>query len=263
MDKSALNALIDGDFLPYRAGFAADTQAKEAYGLDEYLQYDYLNWALANVKTSLTYLLEEVFAKAEWHKLYISGQGNYRNTIATTLPRLHAGWTYKGNRDALHKPKYFAEIRDYMIAVWGAVPVNGIETDDMVSIEQYANPDRSTCIVSQDKDLANSPGWNYNPVKKEFQYITLRQANLNWRKQVLQGDRSDNIPGLEGIGDVRAAKLLEQCEYRTDLIDKETFKLYKNQYGPDAQGAYTDNQNLLWIMRESGKGFDGRKLEIV
>lgn len=261
-DKSALNPVCDIDYLLYRAGFAADTQAKEAYGVERYLEEDYESWALANAKTSVDYLLNEVFKNAEWHLIYIGGEGNFRNSITTALPRLHEGWKYKGNRDALHKPKYFAEIKQYLINVWGAQPVNGMETDDAVSLLHYKYTDRSTCIVSQDKDLQNTPGWHYDPVKKEFSYITLRQANLNYRKQVLTGDRSDNIPGLTGIGEVKAAKLLEQCEYRPDLIDKETLKLYQNQYGPDAKEALTDNQNLLWILREPNKGFDGRKLEI-
>ena len=262
MDKGVLCPICDIDYLTYRAGFAADTQAKESFGLEHYLEEDYEHWALANAKTSIDYMLSEVFKNAEWHVVYISGEGNFRNTITTALPRLHEGWTYKGNRDALHKPKYFSEIKQYLINYWGAQPVNGMETDDAVSTKHYIYTDRSTCIVSQDKDLLNSPGWHYNPVKKEFTYVTLRQANLNFWKQVLTGDRSDNIPGLEGIGEVKASKILEECNYEIHKIEKRALELYRNQYGEHGKEAMVDNQNLLWIMREHGKGFDGRKLEI-
>jgi hypothetical protein len=230
--------------------------------LERYLEEDYVSWALANVKASLTYLFEEVFKNAEWHRLFISGTGNYRNSIAKTLPKVHEGWTYKGNRDALHKPKYFSEIREYMINVWGAEPIDGIETDDETSILHYGHPDRSTCIVSQDKDLLNTPGWHYNPVTKEFSYVTLRQANLNFQKQLLTGDRSDHIPGVAGIGDVKAAKLLEQCEFQTEKIRKETLKLYQNQYGQLGQEVMHDNAMLLWIQRERHVAYNGEKLEI-
>jgi DNA polymerase-1 len=152
MDKSELCVLLDSDGFIYSQGFAADKQAIEAYGLDGYLQEDYLHWAQGNINRAMEKVFE-VFKDAEWHRVYISGKGNYRDTIATTIPRVHEGWKYKGNRDPLHKPKYFAEIKQYLIDKWGAVPVDGIETDDACCIEQFARPDRSTCIVSVDKDL--------------------------------------------------------------------------------------------------------------
>ena len=249
------------DFLPYRAGFAADTQAKESFGLEGYLEADYLKWALGNVNSVLDHLLSETFKNHTWHKLYIGGKGNYRDTIATTIPQIVQGWTYKGNRDALHKPKYYAEIREYLVTKWGAEMVDGRESDDAVSCMQYRYTDRSTCIVSQDKDLAGALGHGYDPVKKTWRYVTMKDADLFFRTQTLTGDRSDNIPGLAGIGDVKAAKVLKECDYDLRAIDKKTLQMYQSEFGQQGAAVLRDNQNLLFIQRKDWVGFSGEEIK--
>ena len=59
--------------------------------------------------------------------LYISGKDNFREKVATILP-------YKGNRDPLHKPKYYKEIREYLKDAYGAQVVDGQEADDEIGI---------------------------------------------------------------------------------------------------------------------------------
>jgi hypothetical protein len=265
--KERLNVLADMDFCIYRGGFAADTQAKEQFGPERYLEENYLHWAVGNIKSFVTHLLQEVFPGREWYRFFLGGEGNYRNNIARLLPQVAknpdgTAWTYKGNRSALHKPKYYAELRDYLVTEWGAELVDGREADDMVSILQYARPDKSTCIVSMDKDLKNTCGHSYNPVKKTFSYVTLKEANLNFRKQVLTGDRSDCIPGLAGIGEVRATKIIKDCNYDLKDIDRMTRSLYRNQYGPKhADAVWEDNCHLLWIQREDWVSYSGSRID--
>jgi len=110
------------------------------------------------------------FSEDSTYRIFLQGGGNYRDRIATIQP-------YKGNRDPSARPKYFDEIRSYLVDFWGAEVITGMETDDACGIEQWKHKDRSTCIVSLDKDLDNIPGWHYNYVKDEFYYVTLAQAN--------------------------------------------------------------------------------------
>jgi hypothetical protein len=256
------------DYLVYRAGFAADTQAKEQFGPERYLEESYAHWAIGNAKSTLNFMMEQVFPEHHWRRIFIGGKGNYRDSIATTLPavvKLDEGktWTYKGNRNNLHKPKYFSEIREYLINEWGAEVTEGRESDDEVSIVQYSYPDKSTCIVGQDKDLDMCPGWHYNPIKKTFKYVTLKEANLFFRLQTLTGDwGSDYIPGLDGIGEVRAKKVLKDCNYDLKEIDKVTLQMYNSEYGPKlGQAVLNDNRNLLWIQRESWTGWNGNRID--
>lgn len=265
MDKSALNPLIDADAFVYDCGFAADTQAVERWGSDGYQQEDYKNWALHNVDTKLDFLLSETFPKCEWYQVFVGGNNNYRDTICKALPIVHEGWKYKGNRDPLHKPKYYAEIREHLIQKWGAQLVHGREADDEVSIIQYSHPDRSTCIVAVDKDLDNSCGWRFNPKKgkRVFTYTTLKTANFNFWKQVASGDSTDNIKGLHRVGVKTAAQWLEDCDFNVERYRRLLVQKYEGQYGKYGKQVFEDTCHLVWIQRERDVLYDGRKLEIV
>jgi hypothetical protein len=256
--REELEVLWDMDGYVYRCGFAADTQAKERFGEEGYLEEDYAHWAVHALNTTIEEILENHFPRAPKVTIFIGGPKNYRNKLCRTLPVVHDGWKYKGNRDALHKPKYYAELREHLVKRWNAVLSDCREADDEVSVLQYARPDRSTVIVSPDKDLRNTPGNFYNPVKKEWEYVTLKQANLNYAKQCLTGDSSDGIPGLAGIGPVKAEKLMKECGYDLERIKKETERLYINQYGPQyGRAAMHENATLLWIQRSSWVNYNG------
>lgn len=244
-----LKPLIDCDILRYRCGFAADSQiirqAKEAYPgitdaeLNEIIaETDYLGNALQNVKTVIEYVLGRFNPE---YKAYVQGEGNFRDEIACIKP-------YKGNRDKNHKPKYYNEIKDYLLDKWHAYPVCGQEADDAIGIEQFDNSDKYTVIVSTDKDMFMIPGWHYNWVRDELKYQTLNAADRFLFWQMLVGDSTDNIPGIYKIGPVKATKLLEgksleECR----AVVKE---LYQKQYGSGWEQAYWEIGNLLWIRRK-------------
>ena len=63
-------------------------------------------------------------------------------------------------------------------------------------------------VAGIDKDLLQITGTHYNFVKKEITEISEDTANLKLMLQCLTGDRSDNIPGIKGIGPKKAEKLL-------------------------------------------------------
>lgn len=246
-----LKPLIDGDPVTYRAGFAADSQVKkqikeEFPGVtDEELaqrmaDMDYLPFALGNVKTFLEYTTDRFNPE---YKLYLHGGGNFREKIATILP-------YKGNRDRTHVPKYKNEIIDYMLNVWGAEPVKGMESDDAICIEQHRNTDKYSVIVSIDKDILNGMyGWSYNPMRDELKFTTPTEANNFFFWQMLVGDASDNIPGIKGIGPKKADAVVTASNNNTDRIREAVKSLYQKQYGEDWERAYHEVGTLLYILR--------------
>lgn len=256
-----LTPLIDCDILVYRCGFAADSQVKrdvleQSGGIPEedlkqiLEQTDYLNFALGNVKSVMHEVLD-TFRVApspagdkQGYRAFLTGSGNFREQLATILP-------YKGNRDELHKPKYYREIKSYLVDIWRATVVHGREADDALGCEQWKHKDRSTCIVTIDKDLDMVPGYHYNWVKKEFYDVSLDDANKFLFYQMLTGDRTDNIPGINKIGEVRATKLLDGLDLesaRNVVISK-----YREQYGEAWEQAYNEVAGLLWIQRIEGK----------
>lgn len=231
--------LIDGDILTYRLGFAADAQAKRD-APETWESLDYLSWALHLVDNTVDSITEKFHGEGSSF-IYLTGKDNYRDTVATIKP-------YKGNRDTAHKPKYYKEIRDYMIEVLGATVAQGQEADDLLGIHQYRNPDKSTVICTQDKDLKMIPGYNYNFVKEEFLDIKLKEANLFFLRQMLTGDSTDNIPGIPKIGDKTAAKLLDgkDEEEALSIVGQK----YRESYKDSAEEAATEIAQLLWIRRD-------------
>ena len=137
-------------------------------------------------------------------KVAVKGIGNFRKDIYKL---------YKSNRPELSK-----ELRDslnygykHMLKRWNAIPANGMEADDLVSIWAYEarEIDEQYVVVGIDKDLLQIPGNHYNFNKKIHRFINDDEAYKLLMIQCLTGDRTDNIPGIKGIGPKKAEKILE------------------------------------------------------
>lgn len=217
-------ALIDADFLVYRIGFTTenDTQAEAEARLTELL-------------TDIVYFK----LKAEDYKAYITGKSNFRFDIAVTHP-------YKGNRKDFVKPKHYEALRSRLIRL-GAVVTEGEEADDAVGIECCK---ANYWMVHQDKDLNQLPGWHYNPVKGEKYYVTEFEGLKSFYKQLLMGDRVDNIVCLKGIGTVKADKILKDCTTEIELYQAVS-EAYEKTEEPAER--LLENARLLWLRRTEGE----------
>lgn len=139
--------------------------------------------------------------------LFLTGKRNYRDDYARIRP-------YKGNRDKVARPVHYEAIRAYLCNRWGAQVVDGIEADDAVATIAHCydyDPDR-VCIVSPDKDLATVPGRLYNFRKRgrrdAMRILTPDQARVNFYRQMLTGDPTDNVLGCYKTGAASAAKIV-------------------------------------------------------
>ena len=137
-------------------------------------------------------------------KVAIKGKGNFRKEIYKP---------YKQNRpDLKEELKSFLYYgHDHIIKRWGAIPAHGMEADDLVSIWAYEarEADDQYIIAGIDKDLLQIPGNHYNFNKKTHTFIDDDEAHKLLMIQCLTGDRTDNIPGIKGIGPKKAEKILE------------------------------------------------------
>jgi len=190
--------IIDGDhLLVYRIGFAIE---KDKHGMDS---------GKYNISSFLDKLINKTLDFDR--KIYLTGKDNFRNSIATILP-------YKGNRLGAKKPKYYNQIRDYLVDYYDAIIIDGMEADDAMGIEQMKNYHESedegdtgycdSIIVACDKDMDMIPGRHYNPMKDKEYWISDLEGHRNFYTQCLTGDSTDNIPGLKGMGPVGAKKIL-------------------------------------------------------
>jgi len=216
-------ALIDGDILVYRIGFASENETESI--------------ALARCSEFLEDML--LFNNFNEYQGYLTGKKNFRNEVAITAP-------YKGNRKA-PKPKHYQILRDYMQKAWGFVMIEDQEADDAIGIAAYEHQAGEYCICSIDKDLDMLRGDHFNFVKHEFYFIEEEQGIKNFYKQMLVGDRVDNIIGIKGIGPVKAERLLKECK-----SEKEMYLAILEAYQGDDKRVL-ENGQLLWIRRKANQ----------
>lgn len=182
--------------------------------------------------------------------LFVSGGDNFRKEIDPS---------YKGNRtqpDPIHREA----LRQHLITQWGAVECDGYEADDACGI--YQKPNGETVIVAIDKDLLQVPGIHYSwPIIKKgvvvrdhrWLEISEEEGMRRFFTQMLTGDVSDNIVGVEGIGKVRSEKVLAPCH-----TEEAMYETVLNLYGEDTERFYK-NLDMLWIWRNFGETYSIRK----
>jgi len=158
--------------------------------------------------------------------------------------RLEESPEYKGNRKDLYKDQTEAEKEDirlffeeYEAALtllskkYPIIRKDKVEADDLAA---YICKHRvrlgidNIWLISSDKD------WDLliNENVSRFSTVTRKESTFyNWAEfynfpiekyisfKVLTGDKGDNVPGIAGIGPVRASALLEQYDSAFDIYD--------------------------------------------
>lgn len=227
--ESPKKLLIDADFLQliYAIGFTCEDVSERT-----------AKNRLVETVENLVY----IHLKADSYEAFLTGSGNFRYDIAKTVP-------YKGNRKDTPKPPYYQELRDHMVKRLGAVIVEGQEADDEVAIRMSKEPDTYT-LVGVDKDLLQIPGWHFNPSKDLERYVDEFNGYKAFVTQLLTGDRTDNIPGLEGIGPKKAEKSLKDAKTQQALLET-AWKKYQ-ELGHTLE-YFTEQGQLLWLRRYEGE----------
>ena len=263
-----MRILVDGDIFIYRAGFATQyPKYSVIYGEDgDYAKEFQYKKDAAEFMSGLTDCTLEVttITEPEANALHIfdsmlggiaakfgvrtqdlevvlTGADNFRVERAKQKP-------YKGNRK--DKPTHYAALRSHAVDKHHAHIVDGEEADDWLGYNQYPlqffDPDASV-IVTIDKDLDMIPGRHYNPVKDLEYYVDEDEADRFFLQQLIEGDSTDNIPGIRGMAAVKAAAYL--LDIPTTAAITEIRKLYVKEYGDEADEVLDEQAALLWIRR--------------
>lgn len=219
-------ALIDADLVAFRC--AATVK-----------DYDPVDVAIYRVDVLMRQILEAT--ESEHYKAYLTGRGNFRKVINPE---------YKANRKDKEPPCYLQECRDYLIKEWNAVVSQGCEADDLLGIEQTDE----TVICSLDKDLLMVPGVHFNWNKLEYTHVDQLLGLRTFYKQMMIGDRSDNIFGVDKVGPVKAAKLIDHLTDEQEML-KTTLELYGND-----EERFIMNAQCLWIMQNKDETWAHRTL---
>ena len=178
---------------------------------------------------------------AEKYHVACKGKGNFRKQLSPE-------YKYHRNRDSALEGE-LAQLLTYAEEVWGAVPAHNFEADDLICCwrwyYEHAKGGWTPIMVSNDKDMLTISGWHFNYRKTEYQFVSEADSLYNFANQLIQGDSSDNIPGIPGLGPKKAAEILAGVppEQLLDVVKQE----YQKHYGTRWKEEMQLNADLLYI----------------
>lgn len=257
-------AAIDGDYIPYLC--AGSSKVEERYyvvaeGPDSAPLFSckYKKEAVAYCKTA-DYPLEFIHHKRQvideremYYLLYAEFEDIFRNTGADQYRLFLGGATnyrydiypeYKSHRKNYSRPVLLAQAKQYLAEKYNAEIVEGIEADDAVSIVCSNEPNSVLC--SPDKDLDQVPCMHYDPNKGEVYVIDEDTAHGCLYTQILTGDSTDSIPGVKGIGEKKAQKLLHNVHDPEEMWD-----VCVKAHGSEQSANLT--ASLVYVLRNHGE----------
>ena len=177
--------------------------------------------------------------------VYIVSEGRPKHRIALNP-------NYKANRKPVNDDGFHRQKKD-IFKICEYLPLTimrhpDYECDDVIGhLAKKTHSTDQVTICSSDSDfiqlldLGNGELWN--PVKKSF-VQRWPVDYLTWK--ALRGDKTDNVPGIKGVGDKTAMKLCSNTALLEDFLSGEKRKIFESAY----------KQIKLSEIKESSKSFE-------
>ena len=160
-------------------------------------------------------------------KVYIVSEGR-------PVHRITSNPEYKANRQSIKDEGFHRQKRD-IFSLIAHLPVTFMrhadyECDDVIghlAIEAHESDEVVICSSDSDfiqlLDKDNVTLWN--PVKKSF-VERWPVDYLIWKS--LRGDKTDNVPGIKGVGDKTAMKLASDPQKLKEFLTEERMLVFKS-----------------------------------
>ena len=170
---------------------------------------------------------------------------------------------YKSNRKKQAKPLMLDKVREMCFKECPIAYTPCLEADDTCRILLEENKDN--VVVSIDKDLRTFSGKIYDSCHDVMRYITPEQAETNFKRQLLIGDKTDGYNGIPKIGIAKADKLLLDGITIDDIVamyleaglDMEDFEMTYNCAKIIGKNDYKDGVITLY----GGKTLDTKNYQ--
>lgn len=187
-------AIIDIDSYLYRAALTCNILVELQTGI-YYEAYD-----INKAREYLSNISKELVNKTGCDEYVFVTGGVGKNFRYIVNP------SYKSNRKKQAKPLMLDKVREMAFNEFPMVYIPCLEADDTCRILMEDN--RDNVIVSIDKDLRTFPGKIYDSFHNSLKYINKQQAEANFKRQLLIGDKTDGYSGIPKIGPATADKLI-------------------------------------------------------
>ena len=262
-------ALIDGDVLAHRAcedrrqGLPPPgydelhhiTDPKERKEVSEHNDREFLVKCWDTFLKGLENSLERLYASD--YLMAVKSSSNYRVDMYPL---------YKMNR---HKNpesmnRFVPMLRKIAVQHGIAVYSTGREADDLLRMwaVQATLAGDPYAIVTVDKDLDCIPGLHLNPRTNAINDVPVEYSIKFFYQQLLMGDPTDNIPGLPGIGPVKANSMLAGIDSEEEMQETVAF-----MYRELAPGYWLDwllsNGKMLYLQSKEHDYFTCRSWPVV
>jgi len=215
---------------------------------------------LKGAKTRVDKMIERILDKigADYYIGFYGNHGskNFRYDWATLK-------SYKGGRTSPPWQEYFKPtIKKHFADKWGFYGTSQLEADDAVTIAFHKyKKDYNVVMVGEDKDMlqmAPFTRFNTGSGKRKLEDFEWEEGRKFFWSQMLHGDGSDNIPGIEGIGAGKKGGKTSNNPIVVGLWDLEepseedmfiyVRNAYINKYGADYLYYMVENYMLLNMM---------------
>lgn len=196
--------LIDGNNMAYKCKFVFNLSHK---GMDVSVTYGFIH------------TLTSIMGKYNPSSVIVCWDGGIPDFRRKALPQYKANRNHdweEGEREDFYRQ--IDELIDFVLPAMGIISIRqeGVEADDLL-YHGSKILDEEIIIVTSDKDLYQACN-DHVMVLKGDSLVTVKDIEeeiglpirglLDWR--ALQGDKSDNIPGIAGVGEVTATKLMKE-----------------------------------------------------
>ena len=190
-------------------------------------------------------LRETLFS--DYYKMAVKGKSNFRD-------ELFEG--YKAHRKNTARNKFVPMLRSKAVEEGMAVEADNMEADDCLRIwaEEARNKGTPFIVCSVDKDLKCIVGSHFNLKKNIFSKVTEWEATKFFYEQVLQGDPTDGIKGLPGIGPAKAQAMLDGLETEEEL-QFTVAMFYFEFFGSRWKEELILNGSLLYLLKSHADKF--------
>lgn len=216
-----MRGLLDGDILLYRVGYTVENEDEET--------------ARQRIDDLIMRILDSIQASS--YNIFLSC-GREESFRAKLNP------DYKAQRSR-EKPRHHAFLKQHLIEKWNALVADGEEADDRIGIEQHTDSNTVACTIDKDI-LFGVPGHKFDFVKERSFYTSKEEARHFFYKQLLMGDRVDNIFGITGVGTAKSDKILdgllgeEDDKYWGVVVD--TYRMYLQKEWEDQYEEWSNRE---------------------
>lgn len=255
-------ALIDGDVIAHRAcsnrsigvpppGYEHLTQIvdlTERKEISEYEDTNFLQKCWGLFVKELDSILQDTYASD--FLMAVKHPENYRKDM---FPDYKIG----RHKDPSKMNRFVPMLRHLAVQEGLAIYSTGREADDLIRIwhTQASLAEQEHVVVSADKDLRCMAGVHYNPRDRKISVVEPYEATELFYRQLLMGDQSDSIPGLPGIGPIKAEKLLQEAfsEEEMQIVVAYT---YREVMGEGWFDWLLSNGKMLYIQKHEHDWFE-------